>query len=68
MLRHVEGLTDKPILIGTWSDASWAIEFYRRNGFTLVPTIEKDRLLQKYWSIQRDRWKRRGDPSYFIID
>jgi N-acetylglutamate synthase-like GNAT family acetyltransferase len=51
LLLHVEGLTDTPILIGTWSDASWAIEFYRRNGYTLVPTAEKDRLLQKYWSI-----------------
>ena len=34
LLRHVEGLTDKPILIGTWATATWAIEFYRRNGFT----------------------------------
>ena len=51
LLRHVEGLVDKPILIGTWAAASWAIEFYRRNGFTLVPNAEKDRLLRKYWSI-----------------
>jgi len=51
LLRHVEGLTDKPILIGTWADASWAIEFYRRNGFTLVPDTHKDCLLRTYWSI-----------------
>jgi N-acetylglutamate synthase-like GNAT family acetyltransferase len=51
LLRHVESLTDKPILIGTWAAASWAIEFYRRNGFTLVSTTQKDHLLQKYWSI-----------------
>ena len=51
LLRHVEGLTDKPILIGTWAAASWAVEFYRRNGFTIVSTSEKDRLLQTYWSI-----------------
>ena len=51
LLRHVESLSDKPILIGTWADASWAIAFYRRNGFTVVPTSEKDRLLRKYWSI-----------------
>ena len=37
LLRHVEGLVDKPILIGTWADASWAIDFYRKNGFTVVP-------------------------------
>jgi len=51
LLRHVEGLVDKPILIGTWAAASWAIEFYRRNGFTIVPTDEKNHLLRKYWSI-----------------
>jgi len=51
LLRHVEGLVDKPILIGTWADASWAIEFYQRNGFTVVPNTEKDRLLRTYWSI-----------------
>jgi N-acetylglutamate synthase-like GNAT family acetyltransferase len=51
LLRHVESLIDKPILIGTWADASWAIDFYRRNGFTVVPSAEKDRLLRTYWSI-----------------
>jgi GNAT superfamily N-acetyltransferase len=51
LLRHVEGLVDKPILIGTWAAASWAIEFYRRNGFTIVPSGHKDRLLRIYWSI-----------------
>jgi N-acetylglutamate synthase-like GNAT family acetyltransferase len=51
LLRHVESLVDKPILIGTWAAAEWAIEFYRRNGFTLLPAGEKDRLLRTYWSI-----------------
>lgn len=51
LLRHVESLTEKPILIGTWADASWAIGFYRRNGFTLVGDRDKDRLLRTYWSI-----------------
>ena len=51
LLRHVEGLTDKPILIGTWAAASWAIEFYQRNGFTVVSDSDKDRLLRTYWSI-----------------
>ena len=51
LLRHVQGLTDKPVLIGTWADASWAIDFYRRNGFSVVSNDEKDRLLREYWSI-----------------
>ena len=51
LLRHVESLTRKPMLIGTWAAASWAIEFYRRNGFTVVPDSDKERLLRTYWSI-----------------
>jgi GNAT superfamily N-acetyltransferase len=51
LLRHVDGLVDRPILIGTWATASWAIEFYRRNGFDVVSEGEKDRLLRRYWSI-----------------
>lgn len=51
LLRHVESLAGKPVLIGTWADASWAIEFYRRNGYTVVPNRDKDALLRRYWSI-----------------
>jgi N-acetylglutamate synthase-like GNAT family acetyltransferase len=51
LLHHVQSLTAKPILIGTWSDASWAIDFYRRNGFVVVTAGEKEQLLRTYWSI-----------------
>jgi N-acetylglutamate synthase-like GNAT family acetyltransferase len=51
LLRHLESMTDKPILVGTWADASWAVEFYEKNGYHLVSREEKDRLLKKYWSI-----------------
>lgn len=51
LLRHVLTLTDKPVLIGTWADATWAIDFYRRNGFVLVSEHAKGDLLRRYWSI-----------------
>lgn len=51
LLRHVLGLTRKPVLIGTWAAASWAIDFYSRNGFTLLSDIDKERLLRTYWTI-----------------
>jgi len=51
LLQHLQGLADKPFLIGTWADSSWAIAFYERNGFSLVTQQEKERLLRKYWSI-----------------
>jgi N-acetylglutamate synthase-like GNAT family acetyltransferase len=51
LLRHLESLTHKPVLIGTWAAATWAIDFYQRNGFSVVSHAEKERLLRKYWSI-----------------
>ncbi len=51
LLHHVASLTEQPLLIGTWADASWAIDFYRRNGFELVSEKDKASLLRKYWSI-----------------
>lgn len=51
LLRHLESLSDKPLLVGTWADASWAIAFYQKNGYRLVTATEKDKLLGKYWRI-----------------
>jgi len=51
LLRFLESTTEKPILIGTWADASWDIEFYKKNGYRLLPEEEKNRLLRKYWKI-----------------
>jgi len=51
LLSHLRMLTDRPILVGTWAAAVWAIRFYEKHGFRLVSPEEKDRLLRKYWSI-----------------
>ncbi len=41
----------RPLLVGTWAAAWWAVAFYERHGFALVTPAEKDRLLRRYWSI-----------------
>ena len=51
LLSHLRTLTSRPILLGTWADATWAIRFYQKHGFRLVTPKEKDRLLKKYWSL-----------------
>lgn len=51
LLTHLRSMTDTPILIGTWADASWAIRFYQRHGFHVVDPQVKDRLLRKYWKV-----------------
>ena len=51
LLSHLLTLSERPILIGTWAAATWAIRFYEKHGFRLVTEKEKNRLLKKYWSI-----------------
>jgi GNAT superfamily N-acetyltransferase len=51
LLRHVTSLASEPLLIGTWADAFWAIDFYLRNGFSRVSEDDRDQLLRMYWSI-----------------
>jgi len=51
LLRHLERMTDRPILIGTWADATWAIRFYEKSGYRLLSRSETERLLKKYWKI-----------------
>jgi N-acetylglutamate synthase-like GNAT family acetyltransferase len=51
LLSELRKLTTRPVLVGTWAAAVWAIRFYERHGFRLVSQEEKDRLLKRYWSI-----------------
>jgi len=52
LLKHLLSLARTgEVLVGTWEAAQWAIRFYEKHGFKLVPTEEKDRLLRKYWNI-----------------
>jgi len=51
LLRFICGRTDKPVLIGTWAAADWAIAFYLKHGFRLLPTAEKDALLRRFWTV-----------------
>jgi N-acetylglutamate synthase-like GNAT family acetyltransferase len=51
LLAILRTKTTRPILIGTWAAATWAIRFYEKHGFRTVTPDEKDRLLKKYWSI-----------------
>ena len=50
LLNHLKGLVTTPrLLVGTWADAYWAIDFYQKRGFTLLP--DKNELLKTYWDI-----------------
>ena len=64
LLSFLAGETNRPILIGTWAAAEWAVHFYERRGFKLVPAEEKVYLLEKYWSIPR----RQVETSVVLAD
>ena len=51
LLEHLNSLSRRPVMLGTWKAASWAIRFYEKNGFYVVSEAEKSRLLRKYWTI-----------------
>jgi GNAT superfamily N-acetyltransferase len=51
LLKALAAQVDRPLLVGTWAAADWAIRFYERHHFALVAPAEKDRLLATYWAI-----------------
>lgn len=72
LLEGLRERQDRPVLIGTWAAADWAVAFYRRHGFEAVPAPEKSRLLRRYWTVPErqietsvvladSRWRARDD-------
>lgn len=51
LLRHLRRDADRPILIGTWAAADWAIRFYERHGFACVADADIAPLLRTYWTV-----------------
>jgi GNAT superfamily N-acetyltransferase len=51
LIEHLCARDSRPLLVGTWATAQWAIDFYRRNGFVPVEPERARQLLVVYWSI-----------------
>lgn len=51
LLRHLLADVSRPVLVGTWAAAHWAVRFYEKHGFILVNPTDKDLLLRRYWTI-----------------
>lgn len=64
LLSVLRTQTARPVLIGTWAAAVWAVGFYEKHGFRLVSPAEKNRLLKKYWSIP----ERQVETSVVLAD
>ncbi len=64
LLAHLTGLSERPILIGTWKAATWAIAFYERHGFRCVTEEETRVLLARYWTVP----ERQVQESVVLVD
>jgi len=51
LLKHLVARSTRPLLVGTWTAAEWAIRFYRGHGFEPLPPAESAELLRRYWDI-----------------
>ena len=51
LLEHLMETARRPVLVGTWAAAEWAIRFYEGHDFALVTPERKTELLRTYWSI-----------------
>lgn len=64
LLEHLLALTDRPVLVGTWAAAHWAVAFYEKHGFVQVTPQAKDLGLRKYWDIS----ERQVETSVVLAD
>jgi GNAT superfamily N-acetyltransferase len=58
LLAYLRAQSERQILIGTWTAATWAIRFYERHGFHLVPEATKALLLRAYWTVSERQIER----------
>jgi GNAT superfamily N-acetyltransferase len=64
LLDHLLAMAGKPVLIGTWRDATWAIRFYEKHGFTVTNEEQTRWLLRTFWSIP----ERQVETSVVLVD
>jgi len=64
LMEALYTMTGRPVLIGTWAAADWAVRFYEKNGFRMVDPATKTRLLKTYWSIP----ERQVETSVVLAD
>ena len=55
LLRQLCYGRKRPVLVGTWRAADWAIRFYERHGFARAPEAEVAPLLRTYWTVPEEQ-------------
>ena len=68
LVRYLETATNKPVLVGTWRAATWAISFYQKNGYQLMAfKLEDLEEIEDYDTENHSRVSRGStDPTKFL--
>jgi len=64
LLTQLMEQATRPVMMGTWAAATWALGFYQKHGFTLTSQAEKETLLRIYWNIP----ERQVETSVVLAD
>lgn len=51
LIADLRARSQRQLLVGTWAAATWAVGFYERHRFMLVPDAVKPALLRTYWTV-----------------
>ncbi len=52
LLQYLFKINKNSILyVGTWQDATWAIQFYEKSGFVMQKRKQTVELLKRYWKV-----------------
>ncbi|SUZ78125.1 uncharacterized protein METZ01_LOCUS30979 [marine metagenome] len=52
LLQYLFKINKNSILyVGTWQDATWAIQFYEKSGFVMQKRKQTVELLKRYWEV-----------------
>lgn len=64
LLEDLRARSTRPLLVGTWAAAEWAVAFYEARGFRRIPGEKGARVLRRYWSIP----ERQVETSVVLAD
>jgi GNAT superfamily N-acetyltransferase len=64
LIAHLRRHSTRPMLVGTWAAARWAIAFYERHGFVLAAPERAAALLRTYWTLP----ERQIETSVVLVD
>jgi GNAT superfamily N-acetyltransferase len=55
LLKHIDALSPRPILLGTWAASTWALDFYCKHGYRILDRAQTNQLLRRFWTVPEEQ-------------